>query len=120
MGPSVLNFDDAPITATERTLDEVLDDVGIVKLDIEGAEFGALQGLSRRPPAIVFEFADWAETRIDGQAAGSAQEFLLSLGYRLFPLGRGGKLGARLERPTTNGSTMILALPSSCSVGTKD
>jgi FkbM family methyltransferase len=130
MGSIGPQFDASPIRLTQRTLDEVLDklaidDVGVVKLDIEGAEFGALQGLSRRlasqrPPAIVFEFADWAETRIDGQAAGSAQKFLLSFGYRLFPLARGGKLGARLEGRTTTGSTMILALPSSCSVGTKD
>lgn len=130
MGSIGPQFGSCPVTLTQRTLDEVLDklaigDVDVVKLDIEGAELGALQGLSQRlvsprPPAIVFEFADWAERRIDGQAAGSAQEFLLSLGYRLFRLVRGGRPGERLERPVTTGSIMLLALPSSRCVGPKD
>ena len=107
----------------QRPLDDVLDelsinDIDVVKLDIEGSEFGALQGLLRRlkrprPPAIVFEFIDWAETRIPGQAAGSAQQFLLSLGYSLFLLARGGKPGERINCPVTTGNIMILALPSS-------
>ncbi len=122
MGSIGPQFGASPTTLRQRTLDEVLDelaidDVDVVKLDIEGAEVGALQGLSRRltslrRPTIVFEFADWAETRIDGQAAGSAQQFLLSLGYRLFRLTRGGRPGERLERPVTVGSAMIMALPS--------
>jgi FkbM family methyltransferase len=122
MGSVGPQFGAEPVTLTQRPLDVVLDElaidnVDVVKLDIEGAEFGALQGLSRRltslrPPAIVFEFVDWAETRIAGQAAGSAQQFLLSLGYRLFRLACGGRPGERLGRPVTVGSTMILALPS--------
>jgi FkbM family methyltransferase len=124
MGSIGPQFGALPVTLTQQTLDEVLDklaidDVDVVKLDIEGGEFGALQGLSRRltslrPPAIVFEFADWAEARIAGQAAGSAQEFLLSLGYSLFQLGRGNRPGERLERPVSVGSAMILALPAAC------
>jgi hypothetical protein len=122
MGSIGPQFGAPPVKLSQRKLDEVLDELSIdnidvVKLDIEGAEFGALQGLSRRlrsprPPAIVFEFIDWAETRIAGQAAGSAQQFLLSLGYTLFRLARGGKPGERIERPVTSGYTMILAQPS--------
>jgi FkbM family methyltransferase len=123
MGSIGPQFDASPVKLTQRPLDDILDElaienVDVMKLDIEGAELGALQGLSRRlrslnPPAIVFEFMDWAETRIDGQPAGSAQQFLLSLGYGLFRLVPGGRPGERLERPVTAGSTMILALPSS-------
>ena len=123
MGSIGPQFSIEPVLLEQRQLDAILDElaieqVDVVKLDIEGAEFGALQGLSRRltsrrPPAIVFEFADWAETRIDGQAAGSAQEFLLSLGYRLFRLARAGRAGEQFEGPVTTGSTMILALPCS-------
>jgi FkbM family methyltransferase len=126
MGSIGSQFGAEPVTLTQRPLDDVLDelfidDVDVMKLDIEGAEFGAMQGLSRRlrspaPPAIVFEFIDWAETRIAGQPAGSAQQFLLSLGYRLFRLARGGRSGERIERPVTTGYTMILALPSSACV----
>jgi FkbM family methyltransferase len=123
MGSIGPQFGAEPVTLTQRPLDDVLDelsidDVDVMKLDIEGAEFGALQGLSRRlrsprPPTIVFEFIDWAETRIAGQPAGSAQQFLLSLGYSLFRLARGGRPGERIEHPVTTGFAMILALPSS-------
>lgn len=130
MGSIGPQFNAEPVLLAQRPLDALLDEltleqVEVVKLDIEGAEYGALQGLSRRltspsPPVIVFEFADWAETRISAQTAGSAQEFLLSLGYSLFRLARGGRPGERFERPVTTGSTMILALPSSGSLGAWD
>jgi FkbM family methyltransferase len=120
MGSVGPQFGAPPVKLTQRLLDEVLDelsidDIDVVKLDIEGAEFGALQGLRRRlrsprPPAIVFEFIDWAETRIAGQEAGGAQQFLLSLGYSLFRLARGGRPGERIECPVTTGFTMILGL----------
>jgi Methyltransferase FkbM domain len=118
MGSIGPQFGAEPLTVTQRPLDELsIDDVDVMKLDIEGAEFGALQGLRRRlrsprPPTLVFEFIDWAETRIAGQAAGSAQQFLLSLGYSLFRVARGGRSGERIERPITTGYAMILALPS--------
>jgi FkbM family methyltransferase len=122
MGSSGPQFCADSITLIQRSIDAVLDELAIdeidvVKLDIEGAELGALQGLSQRltsprAPALVFEFADWAENRINGQAAGGAQQFLLSLDYDLFPLGSRGKLGARLERPVVTGFAMILALPT--------
>lgn len=107
-------------------LDELaIERVDVVKLDIEGAEVGALQGLIQRltsggSPVIVFEFADLAETRIAGQAARDAQEFLLSLGYSLFRLVRGGGPGELPTRPLTTGSTMILALPPVRRVAAKD
>jgi hypothetical protein len=130
MGSIAPQLGASPLALAQHRLDEVLDElatdnVDVVKLDVEGAEFSAVRGLSRRltslrPPAIVFEFADWAETRIPGKEAGSAQVFLLSFGYRLFQLGRGGRLGKRVERPIVSGSTMILALPSARSVGAED
>jgi FkbM family methyltransferase len=130
MGSLGPQFSASSVKLAQRRLDDVfdtmaIDDIDVVKLDIEGGEFGALQGLSRRlmsrrPPAVVFEFADWAETRINGQVVGSAQLFLLSLGYHLFRLVRGGRPGERFERPLTTGSTMILALPPSRCAGAKN
>lgn len=103
----------------QRKLDDVLDELGIdnvdvAKFDIEGAEFGALHGFRRRltstrPPVIVFEFLHWAETRIPGQAAGSAQQLLLSYGYTLFQLFQ--RRRTRLTQPLTSGSAMIVATP---------
>ena len=102
----------------QRSTDDVLDDLGVAhvdvaKLDIEGAEVSALLGLSRRltsqhPPKLVFEFVDWAESRISGQQSGDAQRFLVSLGYDLFEIQRGGRL-VKLTLPITTGAAMILA-----------
>jgi FkbM family methyltransferase len=122
MGSLGPQFGATPVILQQCALDEVLDElavgnVDVVKLDIEGAEFGALHGLGRRlrsnkPPIIILEFTDWAETRIDGQAAGDAQQFLLRLRYRLFRLSYRGMPGVPITRPVTTGSAMILALPS--------
>jgi FkbM family methyltransferase len=121
MGSLGPQFDAAPITLQQRAVDDVLDELGVgnidvIKLDVEGAELGALRGLRRRlvsasAPVVIFEFADWAEKRIGGQVAGDAQRLLLSLGYALFRLGARGAPGERLRSPTTAGSAMLLAFP---------
>ncbi|HSV47567.1 MAG TPA: FkbM family methyltransferase [Ramlibacter sp.] len=121
MGSIGTQFGGSPILLQQLSLDTVMDDAGIeavdvVKIDIEGAELGALQGLRRRltsasPPVVVFEFVDWAEPQIAGQAPGDAQRFLLGLGYRLFRLGASGTVTDELSGPLTTGSTMIVALP---------
>ena len=120
MGSIGPQFDAVPITLKQRTLDGILDeldirDVNVVKLDIEGAELGALRGLSRRlasanPPVVIFEFADWAEGRISGQNPGDAQAFLISIGYRIFHFESGGISRRALDTPVTCGSGMFLAL----------
>jgi FkbM family methyltransferase len=122
MGSIGQHFDEPPLALRQQALDDVLDELGledvhVVKLDVEGAELGALRGLQRRcrgvqPPTIIFEFSDWAEARIPGQAPGDAQALLLSLGYRLFRLGSGGKAGAAIEHPLKQGAAMILAVPT--------
>jgi FkbM family methyltransferase len=121
MGSVGPQFHATPVAIPQRALDDVLDDLGIafvdrVKLDIEGAELGALQGLRRRlagerPPVVLFEFNDWAEQRIAGQTPGDAQRLLLSLGYRLFALARQGRRGRQLEQPMTEGGAMLFAIP---------
>src|ERR1051326_2987357 len=110
MGSIGPQFSDDTVTLQQRRLDDLLTDAPhVIKLDIEGAEFGALMGLRRtielHSPAIVFEFADWAEARIANQVAGDAQRLLLSLGYKLFSLTDRRPLTAPLQR----GSAMIVA-----------
>jgi FkbM family methyltransferase len=121
MGSVGPQFDATPILLRQRTLDDILDELGIefvdrVKIDIEGAELGALAGLSRRlkgprAPVVVFEFNDWAEARIPGQAPGDAQRLLTSLGYRLHLLGSHGAFGPELAEPLLAGGAMIVAHP---------
>ena len=119
MGSVGPQFDRPPILLRQVALDELLDDLGIdnvdvVKLDVEGSELEVLRGLTRRltasrSPKVLFEFCDWAEERIEGQVAGAAQAFLHSLGYRTFQLGRHGDAGAPVNEPLSTGSAMLLA-----------
>lgn len=118
MGSIGPQFSNSGEQLTQRPLDDVLDEllidrVHVVKLDIEGAEARALRGLSRRisgehPPAVIFEFSDWAEARITGQQPGDAQRFLCSLGYELHKIRRGGRLEP-LRQAVNKGGAMILA-----------
>lgn len=121
MGSIGPQFGDDTVALVQRALDDVLDglgiaDVDVVKLDIEGAELGALRGLERRlasgnAPTIVLEFADWAESRIAAQRPGDAQRFLLDCGYRLYELRQGRGTSRELEQPLTSGAAMLVALP---------
>ena len=60
-------------------------------------------------PLVIFEFCDWAETRVPDAHLGSAQEFLLKYHYTLWRLPdflRGRK---PLREPLTAGYGMLVA-----------
>jgi FkbM family methyltransferase len=126
MGSLGPQFGGAPIKLKQMTLDTLLReanvcDVDVIKIDVEGAELAVLQGAprlfaSRRKPVVVFEFADWAEARITGQAPGDAQRALLANGYRLFYLTSGGRAGDELLEPRCTGTAMLLGLPGHMSL----
>ena len=85
----------------------------IIKIDIEGYEYGAFVGgnnvlSSPDAPDILFEFVDWAEELADGSKPGDAQQCLLDYGYQLFVLNEKGKLQS-LQAPLIKGAAMILA-----------
>jgi FkbM family methyltransferase len=121
MGSVGPQFGVEPVRVAQRSLDSLISELGMpaidmLKLDIEGAELGALQGAQRllnseKPPVIVFEFVDWAEARLPHQIPGDAQEFLLSHGYELHRLGPGGKTGERISKPLREGAAMLVAVP---------
>jgi FkbM family methyltransferase len=126
MGSLGPQFDAVPLMLRQRSIDALLkeldiDRVDVIKIDVEGAEFGVLRGAqqllrSERPPVVIFEFADWAEARLPGQQPGDAQCALFSSGYRLFHLQAGGRLGTELVAPLRSGFSMIIALPSHVSL----
>jgi FkbM family methyltransferase len=127
MGSIGPQFSASPVALAQRPLDEVLDELGletvdVVKLDIEGAELGALRGLARRlaastAPIVILEFADWAEARISGQSPGDAQQFIMSHGYRLFRIAPDGTPATALQRPLTEGAAMVLAMSPKAVLG---
>jgi hypothetical protein len=126
MGSIGPQFGVSPIMLKQRSLDGLaaeleIHQIDVIKIDVEGAELGVLQGAagilgSKQPPVIVFEFADWAETRISGQQPGDAQAFLLTRGYRLFWLTGGGRTREQIVAPVRDGAGMILALPPHVSI----
>lgn len=100
------------------TLDTLLEQLGfnhanLIKIDIEGFEISALKGAltildSKNAPDIIFEFIDYAEKSNTGVPAGSAQKFLIDLGYRLYKIQKGGKL-IFIPKPMQLGEAMLFA-----------
>ena len=87
--------------------------VDLIKIDIEGHEYGAFKGgaavLSMPDsPDILFEFVDWAEELANNCKPGDAQQLLMDYGYKLFQLNRKGIL-SELQAPLLKGAAMIFA-----------
>lgn len=89
-----------------------LENIGFIKIDIEGYEYFAFKGASQLlkrsdRPMILLEFVDWAEehARID---KGSAQELLLRYGYSLHLL-EGTKPSTPVKQALHKGSAMLVA-----------
>ena len=85
----------------------------IIKIDIEGYEYGAFAGGSNilnmpDAPDILFEFVDWAEELAKDYKPGDAQQLLLDYGYKLFHLNNKGDL-VKVSTPFTKGAAMIMA-----------
>lgn len=115
MGALAAQFDAPPSLVPARRLDDILSDarvdrVGVLKVDVEGFEAGVFRGAERlltgqRPPAVVFEFIDWAETRA-GLEPGESQRVLVGFGYTLHTLA-----GEPLDGPVTSGFANLLGIP---------
>jgi FkbM family methyltransferase len=96
MGSLGAQFNGKPIPVITRTLDSILsergvDRVDLIKVDVEGFEVGVFRGAEKLlngpgAPLIVFEFCDWAEDRVPGGQRGNAQRALKDYGYRIWKL----------------------------------
>jgi FkbM family methyltransferase len=94
MGSLGAQFHDSPISVTTRTLDSILEEqrigrVNLIKVDVEGFEVAVFRGAKKlltgdNPPTILFEFCDWAEERVPGGQIGDAQRLLEEWGYSIW------------------------------------
>lgn len=96
MGSLAAQFHDHPIPVPAQTLDHILNEhqierVDVLKVDVEGLEAAVFRGAERlltgdAPPLILFEFCDWAEARVPGSRMGDAQRVLREWGYQIWQL----------------------------------
>ncbi len=110
-------FTNEAIQVISITLEELikqyqLPNVDMIKIDIEGYEYFAFKGAGNlltkaNAPDILFEFVDWAEDRA-GIPKGTAQQFLLDNGYKLFRVTESGKLQNQ-DQVVVTGSEMLFA-----------
>lgn len=101
-----------------RTLDEVireegLDRVGLIKLDVEGAEELALRGAAqvtaRFRPTIIFEANPAAAEQLSLAPSGT-WDLLRTWGYSFFFLTRSGDLGELDEPPAADDIINVIAV----------
>jgi FkbM family methyltransferase len=107
------------VTVTGRKLDGLLAELRIdrpdaIKIDVEGYEAAVLGGAaallaSAHPPAIIFEFNDWAESYACSGHIGRAQEILFRYGYKLWRLSDHLAGRSALSEPLRAGSDMLFA-----------
>jgi FkbM family methyltransferase len=128
MGSLGAQFHNEPVPVLCRTLDHILKEQGIervdvIKVDVEGVEAAVFEGAKElltgaNPPLIVFEFCDWAETRVPGSNAGDAQRILNSWGYCIWRLTDMIHNRPALSEVLTTGFETLVAMRSSQRVQT--
>ena len=96
MGSMGAQFYTEPISVPGKSLDSIADElsithIDIIKVDVEGFEAGVFRGgegilRSKKSPIVVFEFCDWAESRVPSGEVGDAQTLLMEWGYSIWRL----------------------------------
>jgi FkbM family methyltransferase len=106
-------FTDEAVTVKTICLDEFCNqnilNPNYIKIDVEGFEYLILKSLKgfltqSNNCIVLFEFGDWAE-KAAGFEIGSAQKYLLDLGYKLYTFPENKSIQAALEI----GAEMIVA-----------
>jgi FkbM family methyltransferase len=97
--PTVAALLQGAVTVPCLRLDDLVppqQSIALIKIDVEGAEYLALQGCERTirrcQPMIVSEFSPDLLTEISGIEASGYLEWLFGLGYRIGVIGRDGSV----------------------------
>jgi FkbM family methyltransferase len=119
MGSIAPQFHADPIYVKTTTLDTIIahkniTKVDLIKVDVEGYEAAVFRGgqhLLGHPqaPKILFEFLDWAESRVPDAEAGDAQKVLLDFGYKIWRLQDYLRNKEPLDSILVEGSDMLVA-----------
>ncbi len=122
MGSLGAQFHDKPIPVITRTLDSILREQGVgrvdlIKVDVEGFEAAVFRGAERLlngpdAPLVVFEFCDWAEDRVPDGRIGDSQRALKDLGYRIWRLHDLAQGKGPLADVLTSGFETLVAIKS--------
>ncbi len=117
-------FTEDGIMVDTITLDEISksmteNEIGMIKIDVEGFEYRAFQGgkellQKQDAPDILFEFVDWAEER-SGIEPGAAQRLLIEYGYKIFFF-ECNRISGKMVEPVKNGTHMFFATKSLSSI----
>ncbi len=96
------------ITLENFTKENHIDDIAVLKMDVQGWEYYVLRGAEKlinqkKIKNIIFEFEWWAEQNA-GLEIGTAQKFLINKGYTLTTLD-----GSKITEPLTSGTVIIHA-----------
>ena len=120
MGSIAAQFASPPVDVPISTVDTLLEARGIghvdaIKVDVEGYELAVFRGAEKTltggdPPAVLFEFLDWAEDRAAVASVGAAQEILMQWGYRVWTTSGFVRDHPPLAAPLTSGGEMLVAI----------
>lgn len=121
MASSAPQFSVRPINVPARSLDTILREhpaqrVSVMKVDTEGYEAHVFLGAEEllrcsSPPAVIFEFCDWAEERAFPGQRGWAQRLLMDMGYMLWTMPDYLINGPPLKEPVTEGAHSLVGIP---------
>lgn len=120
-GLAPVNLDSPSTKVKSVTLDDYFNPpckIKILKIDVEGFEISVLKGasdllLNDYVELVIFEFLDWAESRVPTCNPGDSQRYLMKLGFHIWILSEYVNGGPPLKNAIETGGEMLVAKKAS-------